>query len=176
MSKIPPRYESAIFEDVPEAIKEAYSNLSDKGIYIHGSVGTGKTHIAYALLKKTRADGRSAMFWNTTEMMRDIRRDLDRDSYDKTHTDSFLMDFKGVLFLDDIGSEKMTDWVAETFYLIINRRYNYILPTVFTSNFSIAELADRIGDRTVSRIVEMCKVIPLNGDDRRLSKIINKNK
>jgi DNA replication protein DnaC len=170
MSNIPPRYENAVFSDVPAEIKEAYKNISEKGIYIHGSVGTGKTHIAYALLKQARDERKSALLWNTTELMRDIRRDLDRDSFEKTHNDGFLMDFKGILFLDDIGSEKMTDWVAETFYLIINRRYNFILPTVFTSNFSIAELADRIGDRTVSRIVEMCKVIPLNGHDRRLPK------
>ena len=41
-------------------------------------------------------------------------------------------------------------------------------PTIFTSNLKPDDLKERIGDRTVSRIVEMCDVVELVGTDRRL--------
>ena len=73
-----------------------------------------------------------------------------------------------VLFIDDIGTEKTTDWAQQTLYTIIDRRYRENLQTVITSNLSLNELSDKTGDRITSRIAEMCKVIELKGKDRRL--------
>ena len=95
--------------------------------------------------------------------------DFDRPWNMKLKEEEKIMDFKGLLFIDDIGAEKMTEWVAETFYLILNYRYNEMLPTIFTSNLSPSELAERIGDRIVSRIIGSSDVIKLDGEDRRLS-------
>lgn len=170
--KTPARYQEAKYESVPEEIRSKFEKIRDtrRGMYIHGEVGTGKTHIAYALATKTEELLRArAMMWNTTELLREIRADFDRNYRDKERIEERLMEFRGMLFLDDVGTEKITDWVAETFYLIINRRYNEKLPTIITSNLPIATLADRIGDRTVSRIVEMCDVVELIGEDRRIN-------
>ena len=169
---IPQRYIDAKWEDVPEKIRTLFETIKEtrRGMYIYGDVGTGKTHIAYAM--KNRWDnpeaGRWAQFWNTTELLREIRKDFDRNPYEKSHADSEIMRFGGLLFLDDVGSEKISDWVAETFYTIINRRYMDMLSTIITSNLPVAALADRIGDRTASRIVEMCEVVELVGSDRRI--------
>src|SRR4030042_158508 len=57
------------------------------------------------------------------------------------------------LILDDFGVERMTDWSFQLLYIIINRRYDNLLTTIFTSNFSLDELAQRMGDdRLTSRI------------------------
>ena len=182
---IPVRFQHAKYEDVPAKIQALFDAIpkSKRGLYIHGNVGTGKTHFAYALKKKwdvpttveaSKKDnsvkvskGRTAIFWNTTELLREMRRDF--DSEQKSNVVDYLLDNdnESLLFLDDLGSEKMSDWVAETFYLIINSRYNNVVPTIFTSNFCIPDLAERIGERTVSRIVEMCDVVELVGSDRR---------
>lgn len=168
----PERYKGVKWEDAPEKVREMFQATFEtrRGMYIHGEVGTGKTHIAYAL--KGRFDdpskGRWSRFWNTTELLREIRRDFDRSPYEKTHADSELMRYDGLLFLDDVGSEKISDWVAETFYMIVNRRYTEMLPTIITSNLPIPALAERIGDRTASRIVEMCEIVELVGPDRRI--------
>lgn len=170
---IPARYENASYDDVPENIKAFLRVMKDtkKGIYIHGTVGTGKTHIAYAIKKKWESvTGRRVQFWNTTELLQEIKDDFDRDNYSKTRTLERLMDSEELLILDDIGVEKVTDWALERFYLLVNRRYNEMRPIIFTSNFSLGELAERIGDRTVSRIVELCEVVRLDGTDRRLRK------
>ena len=68
------------------------------------------------------------------------------------------------------GSEKITEWVLETFYLLINKKYNERIPLVITSNFKLMNLATQLNDRIVSRIVEMCDVVELTGEDRRLIK------
>ena len=173
MISIPARYASAKYEDVPENIRQKFGKIlqSRRGLYLHGGVGTGKTHIAYALKKKLDKHTQlKADFWNTSELMQEIKEDFDRDAYSKTRVFDKMTEEKMPFFLDDIGSEKLTDWVLERFYLIINRKYNEMVPIIFTSNYSIEELADRIGDRIASRIVEMCDIIKIDGPDRRLNK------
>lgn len=167
MTSKPARYEHASWDDVPKNIQKLVENMreSRRGLYIHGDVGTGKTHIAYAINDFLKVQTR---FHNTTELIFDIKRDFDRLSYDKMRWDERLSDHKGMLILDDIGAERMTDYVAEVFYLIINKRYNDMLPIIFTSNLSVGELAERVGDRTASRIIEMCDVVKLEGEDRRI--------
>lgn len=172
MRKIPPRYDKAAWADVPENIKKFVDGMreSRKGLYIHGAVGTGKTHVAYAVQKHLDEIKLNNVFHNTTELIFDIKRDFDRSMYDKKRWDERLTEYRGVLILDDIGAERITDYVAEVFYLIINTRYNEMLPIIFTSNLNVAELAERVGDRTASRIVEMCDVVHLDGDDKVLKK------
>ena len=168
---IPARYEKASYNDVPQNIKDMVKSMrtSKRGIYIHGNVGSGKTHIAYAIKKKwDEVMGENSKFWNTTELLQEIKDDFDRGYADKSHILERLMDTQCLLFLDDIGAEKNTEWVMERFYLLINRRYVEMRPVIFTSNYSIAELSARLGDRVASRIVELCDVVRLDGTDRRL--------
>ena len=76
--------------------------------------------------------------------------------------------FSGVLVIDDLGAEKMTDFVKQIIYFIINEREQRCLTTIITSNFSLAQLDEHIDSRISSRIAGMCKVIQLSGRDRRL--------
>ena len=173
---IPLKYENAKWEDVPKKIQEAFENIKNtkKGIYLHGAVGTGKTHIAYAIKKHYDMPeaGRYLRMWNVVDLMHEIKADFDRDAYSKRRPEEELTerDRRFLLILDDMGAEKPTDFVAETLYRIINHRYIHEIPTIITSNYSIGELADRIGERSASRIVEMCDIVELTGGDRRLSK------
>jgi DNA replication protein DnaC len=65
-----------------------------------------------------------------------------------------------LLLFDDLGSEKVTDrnrdWVQEQLYRLINWRSNQQLPTIFTTNLSLAQLTARVGRAIVSRIEGMC--------------------
>ena len=90
------------------------------------------------------------------------------------------------MVLDDLGAERPTDWVRDTFAYIINHRYNQKRTTLIASNFSDqaparrvlddgTELAgdetltERIGERLRSRLYEMCKVINIAGADFRVA-------
>jgi len=73
------------------------------------------------------------------------------------------------LILDDIGAEKVSDWTLQSLSIIINNRYEYLKPTIFTSNFNLDQLADKLGDdRIPSRIFGMCYVYHMKNMDRRL--------
>lgn len=183
MNKVPKRYENAKWEDVPITIQQVFETVckGEKGIYLHGAVGTGKTHICWAI--KNHYDqpnkdtptgyrvGRSLTLWNVVDLMHEIRSDFDRGPYDKHRPEGELCNPENhqLIILDDIGFEKTTEFVAETLYRIINHRYIHQLPTIFTSNCTIQDLADKIGERSASRIVEMSNIITLTGKDRRMS-------
>ena len=171
---IPARYEKAEYKDVPKEIAKKFEKIreSKKGLFIHGNVGTGKTHIAYALKKQWDEENpyRTAIFWNTPDLLQNEKMDFDRDAYSKKRSLEKLKESKQLLILDDVGTENATGWVLDQLYMLINKRYNEMKPIIFTSNLSIEEVGKVLGDRIASRIVEMCDVIELTGDDKRLSK------
>jgi len=78
--------------------------------------------------------------------------------------------YPGTLCIDDMGAEKMTAFVQQITYYIINYREQEMLHTLITSNFSLQQIDEQIDTRVSSRIGGMCKVVKLSGRDRRLEK------
>jgi DNA replication protein DnaC len=72
-----------------------------------------------------------------------------------------------LLHVDDVGAEQTSAWVLEQLYTIVNTRYEDGRAVMLTTNLAEDELRAQIGDRTVSRLNEMCTVLPLHGDDQR---------
>lgn len=168
--KIPKRFENCKWEDVPLIAQKFVFNFrqSRRGIFIHGTAGTGKTHIAYAIAYYCSKEISPATFWNIPELLKTIRDDFGQRAENKSGEFKKIMESRNLLVLDDLGAEKMSDWVEETFYIIINYRYEEMLPTIITSNYSLDELSTRLNDRIVSRIAGMCDVVELKGKDRRI--------
>lgn len=170
-NKIPKRFWEASYEkDVPQEIKETLQTQFKKrdGIFLWGDSGVGKTHIACAISKDVLDRGMDIMFFNTSDFLEKLREEFNKDTYDSLFRD--VMDFKGVLFLDDIGAEKSSEWTQERIYLILNKRYEEMLPVIFTSNCDMETLSMRVGDRVASRIAGMTTRVHLEGDDKRLTK------
>lgn len=72
-----------------------------------------------------------------------------------------------LLIIDDIGSEKLTEWVRERIVSIIHTRVSNGLSTIYTSNLSPEELKEEMGDRIASRILGCSNVVEITGADRR---------
>ena len=79
-----------------------------------------------------------------------------------------------LLVLDDLGAEKLSEWVEETMNLIVNTRYNERRPTIFTTNYEdlpddddLNTLKVRVGFRMHSRLREMCEFLEYDGADYR---------
>lgn len=92
-----------------------------------------------------------------------------RDYKDRTDYQDGLVGSHRVLVLDDIGVEKVSEFVEEFMYLLINTQYEKVYPIVITSNLPLSALAEKLGDRIVSRIKEMCEIIEVKGEDKRLN-------
>lgn len=162
---IPPRYLKAEHEKA-SSLANMVSN--GEGLYIFGSQGTKKTHIAMAVSRILIANGkvvRVAIVPTLLESMRN-RRVEDRDL---TATLSTCQ----VLVLDDLGKEAPTAYACERLFDIVNARYNALLPVIVTSNYDLDSVAKRLtegetGRSIASRLRQMCKQIRRSGEDVRL--------
>lgn len=152
-----------------EKNKKIIENYNKGGLYLRGNTGVGKTHIAVCIMKRLIEQSIPAVFISIPELLLEIRDTFkgNNESSELQIIDEYGYTKKTVVF-DDIGSEKVSDWSLQTLYLIIDRRYREILPTIVTSNLSLDELSEKLSDRIASRIAGMCEIIEIKGDDQRL--------
>ena len=150
--------------------------MVQKGLMLIGPPGIGKTHIAVSVLRHVVGRiGARGLYYDTRALLKDIR-----STYNPlTHTAEMdvirpVMEAE-LLVLDDLGAERLTDWVEETMSLIVNTRYNERRPTIFTSNYEdipaeegeMNSLIVRVGFRLHSRLKEMCEFLEYDGPDYR---------
>lgn len=190
-SRVGKRFLNRRFEtfEINKSNKTAYNNCKkyssefDKtksnGLILFGSYGTGKTHLAVAILHELIERDINGLFVTVPELLNEIRKDFNVDKESKKSELLESIKTAEFLILDDLGAEKTSDWVREQLFMIINARYENMLPTIITTNIKllpandkdIDNLESKVGARTVSRIIEMCNGIMLNGDDYRKNKL-----
>lgn len=168
----------------------------DRGLLFIGPVGVGKTHLAVAILKGLIEKGVPCLFIEFGALLKEIQ-----DSYNPISKTSEMRVLapvyqSDVLVLDELGATVPTDWVRDTMYQIINKRYNDRKLTIFTTNFldqtpsepaftedvesrptklsdrrkqevTKQTLEERIGTRLRSRLYEMCNKVVIDGQDYR---------
>lgn len=144
-----------------------------KSYLLHGPPGRGKTHTGYALLRLYRhSDPRlTVAAYRWPAVLLGLRRSYS-DKGDATPIIEAL-GIADVAFLDDLGAERITesnrDWVRETLFVILDERYSEMRTTILTTNVPIEALPQYLGERIVSRILEMCAVVEVSGPDRRMA-------
>ncbi len=185
-ARIPPRYAKcsfATFKSAPGTSQDNALLLAqnlvndfpvDRGLLFMGPAGVGKTHLAVAIIRGLIEKGFAGIFCEFGSLLKEIQ-----DSYNPISKSSELKVLApvyqtDVLVLDELGATIPTDWVRDTMYQIINKRYNDQKLTIFTTNYSDARssdkeqvLEDRIGTRLRSRLYEMCKKVVMDGGDYR---------
>lgn len=120
------------------------------GMFLYGPTGSGKTHLAAAIANSILRRGAAVKWWNVTGLYNAIR-----ESFGKPD-EGIISGCKtaGLLILDDLGAEKPTEWTAATMYDIVNSRIDNVLPTIITSNLTLADLAKTADARLISRLSE----------------------
>jgi DNA replication protein DnaC len=175
---VPPRYAhaTATHPDVQAWADTCARAPKDAGtLVLSGSIGTGKTFQAFGALRRIAETG-PAQFEMIATTAPDMYAKLrpggsERGSEDelKRHTRIQL------LLLDDLGTEKPSEWVEEVNYRILNERYNACRPLIITTNLLVRgpeggrtpDLASRLGERLASRLAETAHVVTLTGADLR---------
>lgn len=173
---LPERYRGMTFETYtikPDKeplllrIKKFIEPERNKGVYLYGTVGGGKTHLAVSCYQSLL--GKRIKFVSVPELLLEIRQCFGKS---RKESEQELLDKYAeytYLFLDDFGAEKPSEYTIETLYLIIDRRYRENKNKMFvTSNLSLDKIGDTISDRIASRISEMCDVIKLDDFDHRV--------
>jgi DNA replication protein DnaC len=161
-----------IAEPVVRAVRRYVSDIDARldagdGLWLEGDVGTGKTTLAMLVSRAALDVGRSVAIYSVPRLLAAIRSTFDADS------EGSYVDFVDrltrvdLLHLDDLGAERSNSWVLEQLYAIVNARYEDERSILITTNLPLDELGEQITPRTVSRLKEMCDVLPLYGADAR---------
>lgn len=130
-----------------------------------GPTGVGKTFQGYGAIRDLAVTGVSARWIAATAA--DIYAALRPRHQVDSETEFQKYAKADLLFVDDLGAAKATEWTEEVNYRLINHRYEAEKPTLFTSNVPPGQLGAALGDRVASRLTEMCQRVVLKGDDRR---------
>lgn len=140
-----------------------------RGIWFTGDTGTGKTTLAMLISREALRAGHTVAIYSVPRLLAEIRNTFDQKS-DSSYEELFRkLTTVDLLHLDDLGAEQQTNWVLEQLYAIVNERYEDGRALIVTTNLDIPSLQDQIGERTVSRLIEICDdPLPLHGTDRRI--------
>ena len=153
------------------------------GFIIRGPSGSGKSYVACALAKKIIESICKQIASEKERKLDQIFVENDfggKIIFIKAHKlfqacvtgDVFKMPnkFKSVsyLFIDDLGTENLSEFKLECLYDLLDHRFTRKLPTFITTNLSLNQIRERFFERISSRILGMCVPIELTGSDRRI--------
>ena len=137
------------------------------GLLIAGPSGTGKTHLAVAVLRGVIAMGVRGLFLDCGHLLEQVRATFGSGRLDREEVLGAAMQAE-LLVLDDLGAQASSDWVRDTLASVITHRYNERKATVVTTALTDDEMT-KLGDRSASRLREMCRCvrIPPSTEDYR---------
>lgn len=152
-----------------------------QNLVITGPPGAGKTWAAFATCKHLKWVGHprpnrvaelgadpdnplgirqcSFRYWSAGTLLAQLRAD-------ELRTWSFLRT-SSVLFLDDIGSMRSTEWVLDQLYLVLDFFRSNNKPVISTTNLQMPDLEKYLGAAAYSRLMSGAVGIELLDNDRR---------
>ena len=150
---------------------------SSKGLYLYGTMGSGKTYLAACASNYYARQGRKTAFIHYPSFCRRMAAEVQESEYKTEFDRACIADF---LVIDDIGAESVTEWNRDQILLpLLSIRYEENLPTWFTSNEDMNSLAKHFrfssrgkdeeikADRIIERIEHLAKALEVTSQDRR---------
>ncbi|WP_330173037.1 ATP-binding protein [Streptomyces sp. NBC_01498] len=141
-------------------------------LFLTGSFGTGKTHQAYGALRQIADAGpeKYEVLALTAPDMYALMRPGGSDNGPEFEVKRLMR--IPLLLIDDLGTEKISEFTEEATYRLLNTRYNECRPLIITSNLPASDpngpdLVDKLGERITSRLSQMTTIVPMGGFDRR---------
>mgnify|MGYP001603702303 FL=1 len=169
--KVPPRFRDARFDGshplevmawadrlVTEMRKNGYLSES---LYLYGETGSGKTHLAWAVLRRCWEEQLQFAHVNLFRLAELLRHDCPENLLGEADR-LYGCD---VLLIDDLGSTQVSDWALGALYELVNDRHSSVVPIITTSNLTPEELAQSFDDRIARRLLDGVGVLvpPRNG-------------
>ena len=137
-----------------------------RSVVLYGKYGTGKSHLACALLMNLLDRGEACRFVAVADLMDDLKA---RFGGEGEQSEAYFdrISREHVLVLDDVGAEQNTAWTCERIASLIDKRYRSGAATIVTTNLTHREIAERYGRRLADRLNEWAWVELAGGSVRR---------
>jgi len=152
-------------DGMKEAVEACYRLLRGEiwCAFLIGGFGNGKTHLAIGVLNQWTMDGGKGYFTKTADWLALLRRHVDPPE-GEVDAEQLLEAYVKVemLAIDDLGSERVTDWAAEQIFRLLDKRYDAKRPTIVTSNAGVGTLDPRIVSRLREGLV-ICRAPDVRG-------------
>ena len=163
--------QNAYISDIAQKYVANFSTMLErgKGLLLYGTVGTGKTFISACIVNALVEEERTCLMTNFARLCNTLTGMFDGKQ-------QFIDDLNRceLLVIDDLASERDTEYMGEIVQNIIDSRYRAELPLIVTTNLTANELkrpTDIRKERIYSRLFEMCIPIEVKGNDRRKIKL-----
>lgn len=146
-------------------------------LIMYGGYGTGKSHLAAAIIREALESGWQAYFRVWTEYLKRLQASWDHGTTEATSEIEAELARGKLVVIDDIDKRRPTGWTREVLFTALNRRYNSGLPTVLTFNYGPDDrdsnapgrlaLEEYLGRATLDRLLEVSTMIEFNGPSYR---------
>lgn len=140
--------------------QDRWSAFADGSWLFWGDYGVGKTGLAVAYASERFKHNEyppTLRFVSVPDFLSELRDTYRADGGSEM---AIIKSYRepDILILDDLGAEHVKDsgWLEDRLYQLIGHRHADQRQTIFTSNLSPSQLGDRIGERNMWRIIEMC--------------------
>ena len=147
-------------------MQRIFEKRADIGIWMSGPFGSGKTHLATAILTVLQKRGVPGVIVKTADLVDALNSDPS-----KVSKRIGALSEVSCLVLDDFGATTLTDSEQKRIYQIVDARIQAHLPTIYTTNLSFEEFQATYNGRLVSRVVGVSYEMGIVGKDHRKKKI-----
>lgn len=169
---VPERFWIAELEHLPTALTDRIEALpDDRGMYLWGPVGAGKTYAAAAALKHLWAVGCDIAWQPFEELLLKLRATFAGSGTSEWSVIQPLCDVDGLL-LDDVGctvsgDRQESDFSVRTLLVLLDHRIAHCKRTFATGNKPVEDIGQSFDGRIASRLCQACEILKVSGRDRR---------
>lgn len=153
--------------DAAALFVQGFRERSGACLIFHGGVGTGKTHLASAIVRDLALKGFAAGYTTALEALQTIRATWGARPAETQHQVLSRLERMDLLVVDEVGRTFGTDAEAVQFFEVFNRRYRERRSTIIISNEDLGGIEASLGEAVFDRFRQDAIVVPFGGPSKR---------